>query len=378
MAEKRPNVFPTGNTNQESKEEFVHIPVQVDTHYEQARNNVANEVYSKSIEETPYDSAIEEMKKRTEMQIKLRDEQLRNNVEQTSQYQMQMEAAQQRPVYKPEPKVIVEPKSQVNNLDISEMTIPNEYIARLSQPQFNMSYDLIPLPSGGKIYKNKKPNVKIAYMTTADENILTSPNLLESGEFLEILINRKLLDTELRYKDLHVGDRNAIMIWLRASTYGEMYPVTLFDEDDKPFDTEIDLNRLKIKELGAEPDAEGLFDFELPLSNARIKFKLLTVGDLDDIERKMKKDKDAEIPVNNMSTYVLEKQIVEVNGERHRDSIKNFIERLRIPDAKKLREYVNEIESGINLELEVGTPGGGSIKTFLPLNFSFFWPDITI
>jgi hypothetical protein len=30
-------------------------------------------------------------------------------------------------------------------------------------------------------------------MTTADENILTSPNLLQSGEFLEILINRKLL-----------------------------------------------------------------------------------------------------------------------------------------------------------------------------------------
>ena len=39
-------------------------------------------------------------------------------------------------------------------------------------------------------------------MTTADENILTSPNLLQSGEFLEILMNRKILEPGLRYKDL--------------------------------------------------------------------------------------------------------------------------------------------------------------------------------
>jgi hypothetical protein len=31
-------------------------------------------------------------------------------------------------------------------------------------------------------------------MTTADENILTSPNLLQSGEFLNVLINRKILE----------------------------------------------------------------------------------------------------------------------------------------------------------------------------------------
>lgn len=375
MAEKRPNVFPTGNTPKEE----TYQPVQVDGHYEATRAVIADQIYSKSIEETNM-AAIEEMRKRTEEQIKLRDAQLKKNVEQTTAYQVQMEAAQQRPVQAPQPKVILEPKQQVDTLGVSNlnMNIPNEYISRLSQPHFNMSYDLIPLPSAGKLYRNKKPSVKVAYMTTTDENILTSPNLLESGEFLEILINRKLLETDLRYKDLHIGDRNAIMIWLRASTYGEMYPVTLFDEDDKPFDTEIDLNLLKIKELGAEPDAEGLFDFELPASGVVIKFKLLTVGDLDEIEKKVQIDKDNQIPVNNMSTYVLAKQIVEANGQRDRTYINDFIQMLRIPDAKKLREYINKVESGINLEIEVGTPGGGSIKTFLPLNYSFFWPDITI
>jgi hypothetical protein len=92
-------------------------------------------------------------------------------------------------------------------------------------------------------------------MTTADENILTSPNLLQSGEFLNVLI-RKILEPDLRYNDLLVGDRNAIMIWLRATGYGEMYPVTLLDENGDAFDTELNLNELKTKELGAEPDDE--------------------------------------------------------------------------------------------------------------------------
>ena len=44
---------------------------------------------------------------------------------------------------------------------------------------------------------------------------------------VEILINRKILEPDLRYEDLLVGDRNAIMIWLRATGYGEMYPVLM-------------------------------------------------------------------------------------------------------------------------------------------------------
>jgi hypothetical protein len=68
---------------------------------------------------------------------------------------------------------------------------------------------------------------------------------------------RKILEPDLRYNDL-LGDRNAIMIWLRATGYGEMYPVTLLDENGDAFDTELNLNELKTKELGAEPDDEGL------------------------------------------------------------------------------------------------------------------------
>ena len=168
------------------------------------------------------------------------------------------------------------------------------------------------------------------------------------------------------------------MLWLRATADGEMYPVTLLDEIGEPFDTEINLNELKTKKLGAEPDADGLFSFTLPNSGIQIRFKLLTCGDLDEIERMVEADKANNNPVNNTSIYTLERTIVEVNGERNKSIIKDFVNSIRIGDTKKLNEYIETIECGIDLNISVGTPGGGSITTFLPLNINFFWPNVKL
>lgn len=251
----------------------------------------------------------------------------------------------------------------------------NPYIVELSQPNFNCPFDVIPLPSGGKTYRTKKSGIRVGYMTTADENILTSPNLLQSGEFLEILINRKILEPELRYRDLLVGDRNAIMIWLRATAYGEMYPITVLDENNNPFDTEINLNDLKMKKLAVDPDEEGLFTFTFPLCKAQIKFKLLTMGDVEDVEKMVEADKANGVPVNNSNTYTFERMIVELNGSRDRNMIREFSNSLRIKDAKEFSDYLDKLECGVDMTITVGTPGGGSVETFLPLNFKFFWPN---
>jgi hypothetical protein len=157
-----------------------------------------------------------------------------------------------------------------------------------------------------------------------------------------------------------------------------MYPVTVFDEDNQSFETEVNLNELKVKKLGAEPDSEGYFDMLLPLSKVNIKFKLLTVRDVDEIDELVNRDRKNNSIINNMSTYTLEKHIVEVNGVRDRNSIKEFVQNLRIQDAKTLRDYIEKIESGIELEIEIQTPRGGSIKTFLPLNLKFFWPNFSV
>jgi hypothetical protein len=433
--EKKPNVFP--------KRETTNTPVMTEEQrlaaFEAEKAMATNEIYNTAVapEDTPqgHMSAVEMMRYRTQQQLqqreemgvvqdaalaektttrvyqdqnqtkneeqmRLRDEQLRKNMEQTQRFQQLTDEANnrvntytntqnnmQQETYQNnyqnnQPPVTPPSKPPVNNgYGDSYGKNPSNidpYILELSQPNYNAPFDVIPLPSQGKLYKNKKKNIRLAYMTTADENILTSPNLLESGQFLEILINRKILEPDLRYKDLTVGDRNAIMIWLRATGYGEMYPVTLLDGSQEAFDTEVNLNDLKTKYLGAEPDEDGLFSFTLPISKTELKFRLLTCGDLDDIEYMIEQDNERKIPVNNSTTYRFEKMIVEVNGNRDRTYLRDFASFMRIADAKALDNYIEQIESGIDLNIEVTTPGGGSVATFLPLNVSFFWPNFRV
>jgi hypothetical protein len=248
----------------------------------------------------------------------------------------------------------------------------------ISQPDDSGGWDIIPLPSKGLLYPNKQEKLKVGFLTAADENILTNPNLMESGDFLEILFNRKILDPSIRYKDLNVGDRNAIMIWLRATAYGEMYPVDMIDpKDGETFKANIDLSKLKTVELNVTPDSNGLFDFTLPVSKKLIKFKLLTVGDIDDIEEHV--DSIKRTYGNHRSdaiTYTLSKEIIEVDGDRSVETINKFSNNMRAGDSKALRNYIDSIECGVDLSVTLGTPGGGSIDTFLPLNVGFFWPDL--
>ena len=248
MSDKRPNVFQTQNDVNKTADESAYFrPINVD----------------------PNLDFEEQERLRTEEQKRMREEAMRITQEMANEGEELRKAMNAQPDNNQQtyqstvPPVVppVVPPSNDDNYGNDGEELKKEERARiievLSQPQMNQPYDLIPLPSEGKLYSNNKKAVKVAYLTTADENILTSPNLVESGDFLEILINRKLLEPSLRYKDLLPGDRNAIMIWLRATGYGEMYPITIYDNDGEPFDTEINLSTLKTIKLTAEPDEDG-------------------------------------------------------------------------------------------------------------------------
>jgi len=322
--------------------------------------------------------AAAEMARRTYEQLKAREEALKqaeltNQDVATAPLNPQVESAPKQAQVYSQPM-----QSPIQNLPKDVKSDIDSKLSEISQPQMNQPYDIIPLPSEGKLYKNKKSKVKIAYLTAADENILTSPNLLESGDFLEILINRKLLEPDLRYKDLLPGDRDAIMVWLRATGYGEMYPVTIFDEEDKPFDTEVDLTKLPVKRLNAEPDSEGLFPFKLPVSGHLVKFKILNIGEIEELEEMSKFLREENNLINVEATLILENQIAEIDGIKDKNYISEFVDTMRIMDSKKLKDYINTIACGIDTNVTFRTPGGGSVTRFLPFTIKFFWPDYEI
>ena len=247
--------------------------------------------------------------------------------------------------------------------------------------QFQAPFDVIPLPSNGLFYPGQVGTAKVEYMTAMDENILTSPNLIKSGKVLDVLMERKIKESPVPFDKLLVGDRNAIMIWLRATGYGEIYPVKLTDPTSGvEFDYEIDLNSLKTKELpeGVSPDEKGEFEFLLPRSKKKIKFSFLTVGDERAIiTRADKYEKATKSQISNTLTYRLQAQIKEIDGNRDINYIQQYINVMPALDSLKFREYSDSIEPGIDMSAEVEGPTG-TFQASITLGLNFFWPNVRV
>ena len=239
-------------------------------------------------------------------------------------------------------------------------------------------YDVLELPSQGILYPNKKSSVKVEYLTALDETILTSPNIISNNKVIDILLERKIKDLGFDPMDLIEGDRTAIIIFLRSTGFGEEYTQLIFNPNtDEWEEGTINLSELKVKKLTVNPDEQGCFDFVLPLSKKKIKFRFITGKDEKDIENQdeelMKRNSN---DISNILMLRMERQVMSIDGETDKIKISNLLKRLKIMDARALRKYILELEPGINMSVNARTRGGESVPTFLTFNRSFFWPEL--
>ena len=255
----------------------------------------------------------------------------------------------------------------------------SEQILASQNNEFEAPFDIVPLPSDGLLYPNKKDRIKVEFLLSRDENILTSPNLIRSGKILDVLLERKIKDADIKPEDLLIGDRNAIMIFLRSTGYGSKYPVKVIDPNTgEEFETEVDLSLLKNKGLGATPDENNYFDFTLPKLKKKIKFRLLTAG----LEREILERVDALSKLNknnqgisNLLTSRLVQMIQAVEGKTDKIWISQFVDHMPASDSLSLRKYIDKIEPGVDMEYTFTSPSGNVFKQNVPVNIVFFFPS---
>jgi len=244
--------------------------------------------------------------------------------------------------------------------------------------EFRIPYDIIELPSQGILYKNKKSSVKVEYLTAMDESILTSPNIIANNRVVEVLLERKIKDLGFDPSELLEGDRMAILVFLRVTGFGEEYKQLVFNDDTNKWEEgTVNLSELKQKKLEVTPDEDGCFDYILPQSGKKIKFKFLTnkeEKDIDDLDEQQMKRSNSDI--SNKSLLTLERQIMSLDGEKDKLKISQTLRNLKIMDTRSLKKYISEIEPGLDLNISARTQGGGSVTTFLKFNRSFFWPEL--
>ena len=242
--------------------------------------------------------------------------------------------------------------------------------------EYKVPYDVIELPSQGLLYENKKSSVKVEYLTAYDENVLTSPNLLNSGKVLDVLLERKVKDLGFDSENLLSGDRMAILLFLRTTGLGNDYEQMVFDSTGGLVKATIDLTEIKSKTLTVKPDEKNEFDFELPISKKKIKFRLLTQKDENEIKTIDEKLMEKNNNISSINSLRLERSIMEIDGVRDKMKISHTLKNLSLLDVRKFNKYVTDIEPGLDLNIVARTQGGESVSTFLRFGRSFWNPEV--
>ena len=240
--------------------------------------------------------------------------------------------------------------------------------------KFTTPTEIVDLPSKGLVYPESNPlssgKVEMKYMTAREEDILTNQNYISKGTVLDELI-KSLTVSDVKYEDMIVGDKNALLVAARILGYGKEYKFEWGGEEYN-----IDLTTIEDKPLNEKLFIKGVneFNFTLPSTGVPITFKLLTGAD----ERKINAELEGLKKINkNLSPELstrLKYMITSIGDNRESKDIRQFVDnQLLARDSRAFREYIKEVQPDVDLTF---FPDGSDTKVSIPIGLSFFWPDI--
>jgi hypothetical protein len=243
--------------------------------------------------------------------------------------------------------------------------------------KFSLPTEMVELPSKGLLYPEDSPLAKgvveMKYMTAKEEDILTNQNYINQGIVIDKLLQSLLVDKSIKYNDLLIGDKNAIMIAARILSYGSTYPVYYMGET-----VEVDLSKIENKPIDKdfEKAQKNEFNFTLPVSKNKITFRILTAGDETSIENEIKGLKKLDQNVSPEVTTRLKYTITSVSDSKQIGDIRDFVDNyLLAQDSRALRKEYSRIMPDIDLTFEYTNKDGGKERVGIPIGLDFFWPN---
>lgn len=279
-------------------------------------------------------------------------------------------------------KSIIDPelKPPVNALkpeqDFTQTTVNKNQVNL--DPNLTVGYEIVPLPSKGIYYQNKISEVTVEYMTSKDEDILSTSSLIENGTVLDILLKNKIKTPGINTDDLLVGDRNAILLFLRASSYGQEYTVNVTDpRNGQVFSDKIDLTKLKAKDIKFLPNEMGEFSYELPVRKLLVKFKILNYREINHVLKMSESIQDAYgEQYSQFGSLKLKAEIVEIGGNRNKDYVTQFVDAMPARDSSELKKRITEVTPDVDMNYEFTTTDGFKFKAKIAVGVDFFFPFI--
>ena len=246
--------------------------------------------------------------------------------------------------------------------------------------KFTVPTEMIDLPSKGLVYPKENPLsagvVEMKYMTAREEDILTNVNLLRQGLAIEKML-KSLIKTEVKYEDLTLGDRNALLIAARILAYGKDYNLKYANPNTGESETiVIDLQKLGYKSVDLSLfKNDNEVAYELPFTKNTVTFKILTIEDdkkIDDEAKGIKKALGQEVGIS----LRLKHQLTSINGDRSTKTVRDFIDSgaLLSRDSNPLRQFISSVTPDIEMKTTVSLADGTETEIDVPMTAEFFFP----
>jgi hypothetical protein len=279
---------------------------------------------------------------------------------------------------------------QMSNEEAVEQLKKAHEVKQVSDYKFPT--EIIELPSRGLIYPKDNPlssgKIEMKYMTAREEDILTTQSYIKDGSVLDRLFQSLIVsngaDMPVKYVDLIVGDKNAIMIAARILGYGKDYKVEVNDPfSDNTQDEIIDLTQFDNKEYDGSAQLElhkNEFELELPQSKRKLTFMITTESKDRKVkhilEEEKKKNRKLKNETSSELTTRLKQTILSIDGDYDQRMIANFVDNeLFAQDSRALRTYIKKVSPDMDLEWEfISEETGEGRFMSLPMDVTFFWP----
>ena len=283
-------------------------------------------------------------------------------------------------------------KNPVSAADMVELAKQQYEQKKVSDYKFPT--EIVDLPSKGLVYPKDNAlssgKVEMKYMTAKEEDILTTQSYIKDGSVLDRLFQSLIISngdgTPVKYIDITLGDKNAIMIAARILGYGKDYEVEI-DDPTQPGTMQkevIDLTQFESTEYDGSGQTElhkNEYEFELPQSKRKVTFQALTESKERKIKHQLEAQKKASRKLNDKTdkqlTIRLKNTIVSVDGDTEQTTINHFVENeLFAADSRALRTHINKVVPDVDLTYEfISDETGEGRDMLLPMGLGFFWPQ---
>ena len=249
---------------------------------------------------------------------------------------------------------------------------------------YSVPTDYVDLPSEGRFYPENHPwhnksQVEVRFMTTKEEDIITSPVLAQKGLTFDKLIESVCID-RIAARTILPGDKSAILINCRKNAYGDEYSFDSFCQVcEAPYEEKIKLSELKNKEIdysGYNITSNNTFSVITPVSKVSVEFKMYDSTDEEHINKQAETRRRHKLPEETVAA-THRRMIKSVNGEANEAIINSFVGSLLLKDSRFLQKSYLAVKPDVDLvHKHECVVCGHENKGGVPFGANFFWADV--